>query len=168
VAGKADKPDLASVTGCDCRLDGAVGPENPLRIVVVVHFMELPDIDHVRAQPSEAVFKLLLRSFSVPAADLGHQYDLVPASFEGDAHTALRLTASVFPGVVHKGHAGVYSLLNQANRLFLVDVRPDAVTAAKADNRDGQSGPAEFANGHSRPVPLHAFPVASLIGLLKT
>ena len=76
VAREADVADLAGLARFEGGLDAAF-VEDPVRVVVVDHLVELPEVEVIRLQAAEALVEVPLRARVVALAVLGHQEDLV-------------------------------------------------------------------------------------------
>ena len=133
VAGEAEEADLAVLQGLEAGVDGPVLGEDPVGVVVVDDLVELPEVEVVGLEPAEAVLQVRLGLLGGPAADLGHEEDLVAAAplGQGLAHPLLGDAVVVVPAVVHEGDAFVDGPLDQPEALLLILV-PGAVVAAEA------------------------------------
>ncbi len=60
VPGKTDETYLSGLSCRQGHFKSSIGLENPLRIVVVVDLVKLPDIDDVGLQPTQTVAQLHL------------------------------------------------------------------------------------------------------------
>ena len=136
VPSKADVPDFAGFLGLESRLQAAL-LEHPIRVGVIDHLVELPEIDAIRAHPSQAVLEIAHRALVVALAVLGHQEDLVTLARlgEGATHDLLGPTIVVVPSVVEEGHALVDGDMHHPHGLVLVLDRTD-VPAPETHNRD--------------------------------
>src|SRR3972149_6308700 len=93
---KADVPYFPLLSGLDGHVDGAA-LENPVGIVVVVDFVELPQIDMVALQPAQAVVKMLLGGLAIPPAILRHQEHPITPSDKRVAHQFLAAAIVIIP-----------------------------------------------------------------------
>ncbi len=151
--GEPQVPNLSLLERLERRVDGAVFGEDPVGIVVVDHFMKLPQVDMVGLEPAQAVFEVGLSLAGGAAANLGHEEDLVaPASLgEGLAHSLLGDAVVVVPGVVHEVDPFIDGPLDQADAVLLVLV-PGAVMPAQADHGHHLTCAAERAQGNAAVV----------------
>ena len=150
VPGESDVAHLARLLGFQG--EGEAPPlEDPIRVVVVVRLVKLPQIDVVGLHPSQAVFQALPGEFLVATRVLGHQEDLVATPLEGLAHELFGVTVVVRPSVVPEEgtviHRGVREL--QRRWLAIVHRRSTEVRAAHAQDGDLLAGAAEPAGGNA-------------------
>ena len=80
VAGESDVANQAAFACLEGRLDCTARLKYPLGVVVVVDFVELPEVQIVHAQATQAVVQLCARGLGVPSADFGHQKHIVAAA----------------------------------------------------------------------------------------
>ena len=81
--------------------------------------MKLPEVDPIGLETSEAVFEVGLGIFRGPAADLGHQEDLIAPAVgrEGLPHARFGLAVVVIPAVVHEGDSFIDGALDELDTL---------------------------------------------------
>ena len=166
VPGEADEADLALALRLLEGLDGAAGREVALGVVLVDHFVDLPEVEAVGAQSSQRLLELSHRRGAVTAmrADLGHEEDpLSPSARQRAAHDLLTAAVVVFPRVVEEGDALVHGGLHDA--LGLPRALDQAeVIAAQAHRRHLHAGAPENAAGDvpgramRRPLNRHSAP----------
>ena len=65
VPGEAEEADLPIPQGLDAGLDCSVLLEDKVRVVVVNHLVELPKVDPIGLETSEAVFEIGLSLFDM-------------------------------------------------------------------------------------------------------
>jgi hypothetical protein len=82
VACEADKADLARLACGQRRLDGPLGTEDPIRIAIIVNFMELPHVNDISLETAQTFLQLCLCRCAVACTDFGHQCNLVTPPFE--------------------------------------------------------------------------------------
>jgi glyoxylase-like metal-dependent hydrolase (beta-lactamase superfamily II) len=116
----------------------------PPRLIVERDFVDLPEIQVVRAQPPERVLELAHGDLAVAPvrADLRHQERLLATAGEGLAHSLFAHAVVVVPRVVEERDARVDGLVHQADGVG-VGLRHDHVPAAHAENRHAHAGAAE-------------------------
>ena len=137
---------MPSLSAFSAGVDGAVLGEDPVRVVVVDHLVELPEIDPVGLEAAEAVLQVGLRVLGGAAADLGHEEDLVaePALGQGFAHPLLGAAIVVVPGVVQEGDPLSDGPLDQPEAVRLRHlVEIGGGITAQAEEADHLAGPAQ-------------------------
>ena len=92
VSGEADVAHFALRLGDLGGLDGAARLEDPLRVVVVVDLVELPEVQVVGAQAAQALVELFQGAVARPIADLRHEEDVVAMVGQDPAVAALAET----------------------------------------------------------------------------
>jgi len=147
VAGEADVAGLALTLGLEHGVDGAVGAEDEVGVVVVVALVELEQVYVVGLETAEAFVDLLGGGDGVAGADFGGEEDLVAAAFESAADVGFADAVAVVPGGVDEGDTAIDSGLNGADGDLLVDARTGQVTAAKGDDGDAVGMAAKLASG---------------------
>ena len=102
VAGEPDVAHLAGLPRLQCGLEAAL-VEHPVRIVVVDHFVELPEVDAIRPETPQAVVEALHRPRVVALAVLRHEKDLVAAAVgERASHDFFGAAVVIVPAVVEE------------------------------------------------------------------
>ena len=136
VAGETDVADLAFFPSFESGLHTAL-LKHPIRIVVVVVLVELPEINVVGLEAAQAFFEIALAAGVVALAVLGHQEDLLAVTVggEGVAHDFLGATVVIVPSVVEEVDALIDRAVHDAVGFLLVLDRAD-VPAAEANDRD--------------------------------
>ena len=138
VAGETDVSNLAGLFG----FDGCLDPpsfEHPIGIIVVVDFMELPQVQMVRLKAAKTVLQALHRPSVVALAVLGHEKHLVASSTlcQGFPHYLLAQATRIFPSRVEEGDPLVNRRVHHVDRRGLVfGSHRSHVSAAQAENRD--------------------------------
>ena len=139
VAGEADEPHLAFLLRLEPLGEHALF-DDPLGVVVVIDFVELPEVDAIGAQPAQAVLEALERARVVAVAVLGHEEDLLAPSVhgQGSSHQLLGPSVVVVPGVVEERDPLVESRMHEARGLRLVR---DGADVPAAEGKDGDPLP---------------------------
>src|SRR5690606_36873388 len=99
----------------------------------------LPQIDDVGLQSFEAFIEMLLRTFVITIAYLGHQKNLVATIRNRPAHQLFAVTIVVVPSVVEIVETLVQGAMHQLNgsRLSLALAHlPDVVTSESDDGNE--------------------------------
>ena len=76
MSSEPDEPNFRRLSRCYRCFDGSARCEDPLRVVVVVDLMKLPQINHVRPEPAQAIVKLLFGPLAVARALLSSRQTL--------------------------------------------------------------------------------------------
>ena len=149
VAGEADEANLAGFLGFESRFEAALF-EDPVGIVVVDHFVELPEIEVVGLEATEGLVEIAQRTGVVAFAVLGHEEDLIAAviHFQSFAHDLFGVAVVIVPGVVEEGEAFVDGGVHDADG-FRVFLDAADVPAAEAGHRDLYAGAAEGTLGEA-------------------
>ncbi len=145
VAGEADVAGLALALGLEDGVDGAVGAEDEVGIVVVIALVELEQIDVVGLETAQAFVDLLGGGEGVAGADLGGEEDVVATALEGEADVGFADAVAIVPGGIDEGDAAIDGGLNGADHDLLLDAGTGQVTAAEGDNGDAVGVAAELA-----------------------
>ena len=146
VAGEAHEAHFALLLCLIESFNGAAGREDSVRVVIVDDFVDLPDVQMIRAQSYERLFELAHGDFFIAAvgAELGHQDDFVAAAHERFAHALFAEALMVFPGVVEEVDAAIDGFVDDARAGGVVFGGADVI-AADADDGGLQAGLAERA-----------------------
>jgi hypothetical protein len=109
MSGEADEADPALLLCGDKRFGNTVGREYQIRVVVVDHLVNLPEVEMIGLKTSKRFFEHPQGDFSIAAvsADFRHQKDLIAPPFQSFAHALFAEPVVVFPGIVEKRHAVV-------------------------------------------------------------
>ncbi len=148
VARETDEAHLARLLGFQRRLEASF-VEDPIRIVVVHHLVELPQVEMVGPEPAQAFVQVLQRPFVVALAVLRHQEYLVAAAVHAQrlAHHLFGVAVVIIPSVVEEVDALVHGRVHDADGFALVLHRSD-MPAAQTYDRDALPGLAEYASGN--------------------
>lgn len=147
VAGEADVSGLALALCLEDGVDGAVGAEDEVGVVVVIALVDLKQVDVVGLEPAEAFVDLLGGGDGVAGADLGPEKNLVTASLERAADMGFAHAVAIVPGGVDEGNAAIDGGLNGADGDLLVNTGTGQVTAAESDDGYLVGVAAELAGG---------------------
>ena len=117
--------------------------------------MELPEVDAIGLEPAEAVFQVGLCLLGGPAADLGHEEDLVASAAFGKGlpHPLLGAAVVVVPAVIHEGDPLIDGPLDQPEASALGEfLRIGAGVAAQAEQADHLPGLPQRSQGDASGV----------------
>ena len=109
---KSDVSDLALLACFQERLNGSAGFKDPFRVIVVIHFVQLPEVNMVHLKPLKTFLKLYACSVCVAGADLCHEKNIVASSLKGPTIPSLGCPVSVIPCGVQEGDARIDCGLN--------------------------------------------------------
>ena len=103
VTGEAEEAYLARFLGFDGFREGSAF-DDPGRVVIVVDLVELPEVDDIGFESSQAVFEVLAGRGGIASAVLGHEEHLLPTSSGGESlpHDRPQGRPSINPGVIEK------------------------------------------------------------------
>ena len=135
VAGETEKPHLALPFGFEQCVGRPVRRKVPIGIVVIHHFVNLPEIEVVGLQAPERFVELLQGNSFVASvrADLGHEEGLLPAALQPLAHEFFRSSAIVFPRVVQESDPRLKGLMQHPDGFGLaVHTAPMGATEAES------------------------------------
>ena len=144
---ESDVAHLALGLGDLGGLDGAAGIEDPIGVVVVVDFVELPKVQVVGAQAAQALVELLQGAVAGPVADLRHEEDVVAMVGQSAAIAALAEAVAIVPGGVEERDAVVQRRADDALGFRVGHRGPRQVAAAEGDDRDSIRVAAEGPRG---------------------
>ena len=116
MAGEAQVADLPLLERLEPGVDRAFLVEDPVRVVVVAHLVELPEVEVVGPQPPEAVFEAALRVLGGSARSTWSSRKTLSRNFpsaRGLAHPFLGQAVVIIPGVVEEGDPFVDRPLDQ-------------------------------------------------------
>ena len=148
---KPTKRTLPCLLGCSQRLQHAIRLVGLLRIVVVDHLVNLPNVQVIRLKPGKRLLQHLHRYVLLPAvrAHLGHHDRLVALSFERCAHPFLAHALVILPGVIEEVDAVVHGLGNHVVDDLLTRSCSQVVSTHPQD-RDLEPGAAHGALGYGK------------------
>jgi hypothetical protein len=149
VPGEPEEPHLPLLLRLD-RLGQRTPLDDPVRVVVVVDLVELPQVEVVGAESPQTVLQVLAGSGRVAGAVLGHQEHVLPPPAVGQrtAHQFLAAAVVVVPGVVEEGEPAVGGPLDETDTLVVGEFRLAAVPAAETQHGHARAGGPERAGGH--------------------
>ncbi len=155
VAGESDEAHLPLLLRLRQRFDRAVRSEVQIRIVVVDHFVDLPQVEVIGLQPAQRVVQLLERDLFAAAvrADFRHHERAIALSAQRASQALLAHPVVVLPRVVEEVDPVVERFRNDAPGLRLVHHVAER-RAADADRRDRSTLELSMRDGHQNSAPV--------------